>query len=196
MKANYVDRFQKTLKSRLYRSMTKRKSWKWIDLLDDLIWSYNHTVHSTIKMSPASVTQGEMEDIAWRHQYESHPTPPPDGAFKLKVGDLVRLSHVAKVFRREYQERWTLEIVRATSRRKRGGLNVYTVEDVKGEASQGSYYEKELQSVTLDLSGVFDVDHVIKTRKQRGKKQYLIRWKGYPPKFDSWVEEKDFVKKK
>ena len=35
----------------------------------------------------------------------------------------------------------------------------------------------------------FDVDRILKTRKCNGKIQYLVSWKGYPRKFDSWVDE-------
>ena len=35
----------------------------------------------------------------------------------------------------------------------------------------------------------FDVDRILKTRKRGGKIQYLVSWKGYPSKFNSWVDE-------
>ena len=35
----------------------------------------------------------------------------------------------------------------------------------------------------------FDIDRILKTRKRGGKIQYLVSWKGYPSKFDSWVDE-------
>ena len=34
-----------------------------------------------------------------------------------------------------------------------------------------------------------DIDRIIKTRKRDGSIQYLVAWKGYPSKFDSWVDE-------
>jgi len=35
----------------------------------------------------------------------------------------------------------------------------------------------------------FIVDRILKTRKPDGKIQSLVSWKGYPSKFDSWVDE-------
>jgi len=35
----------------------------------------------------------------------------------------------------------------------------------------------------------FVVDRILKTRQRNGKIQYLVSWKGYPSKFDSWVDE-------
>jgi hypothetical protein len=192
-KANFAEIFQKQLKRLLYKSMTHRKSRVWIEQLDDLVWNYNHSFHRSIGMSPASVFPGRTEEIAWRRQYESRPPPKADGVFKYDIGDLVRLSHVAKVFRREYHQKFTEEVFRVTSRKKRAGLNIYTLEDVDGEAVLGTFYQKELQSVIVDLSGTFDVDHVIRSKKVRGKMKYLVRWVGYAPKFDSWLDAKDFV---
>lgn len=196
IKANYCERFFKTLKKRMYRAMVHRKSGKWADLLDDLVGSYNASYHSTIKMAPVEVTTGQMEELAWRNQYESGKPPHVDGDFKMKVGDLVRLSYVAKAFRREFHQGWTQEVFRITARRKRGGLNVYTISDVMGEAVEGSMYEPEVEAVTVDLSGVFDVDHVVRTRRYKGKKQYLVRWVGYGSKFDSWLDNSQFVPRK
>ena len=35
----------------------------------------------------------------------------------------------------------------------------------------------------------FVVDRILKARKRDGKIQYLVSWKGYLSKFDSWVDE-------
>jgi len=35
----------------------------------------------------------------------------------------------------------------------------------------------------------YDIERIIKTRKRNGKIQYLVSWKGYPSKVDSWVDE-------
>lgn len=194
-KAHFAEIFQKFLKRIIFKTLTKRKTRVWIDILEDVVWNYNHSYHRTIKMTPAAVEAGDdTEEIVWRRQYEARAPPRPDGSFKFGEGDLVRLSHVAKVFRREFHQKWTEEVFRVSSRRKRAGLNVYTIQDVEGEDLLGTFYQPELQGVTVDLTGTFDVDHVVRTRKVgRGKKQFLVRWKGYGPKFDSWVDEKDFV---
>jgi hypothetical protein len=136
---------------------------------------------------------GEMEELVWQRQYESSAPPKPDGKFKFKEGDLVRLSHVAKVFSRNYDEKWTRELFVLSSRRKRASLNIYEVRDLKKEPVVGTFYEKELQGVIFDLEGTFDVERVLRTKKVKGKKLLLIRWQNYPPAFDSWVSEEDVV---
>ena len=194
IKSNIAERFQRTLKLKLSRIMTKRRSGKWVDVLQEVIHSYNHTYHRSIEMTPANVTEGKVEQEVWRNLYESDPQPvKQDGIYKFDVGDTVRLSHTAKVFRREFHQRWTTEVFRVSSRKRRGPYNIFTISDLNGEELKGSFYSWELQLISIDLSGSFQIDHVIRTKKTRGVKMFLVRWRGYSSKFDSWISEKDFT---
>lgn len=193
VKANIIERLNKNLKGKIYRYMTKNRTRRWIDVLPDIVFSYNHTFHSSIKMSPTEVTQGELEEKAWRNQFQSHPAPRPDGDFRHSERDTVRISHLAKVFQREYNQRWTSEVFRIASKKKRGGLNIYTLEDLKSDPIQGTFYEKELQSVTIDETGAFNIEKILKTRRRKGGKEYLVRWESYPPSMDSWIRAGDFT---
>ena len=42
-KANIVERFNRTLKKRMWRYLTKHQTWRYIDILQDLVQSYNNT---------------------------------------------------------------------------------------------------------------------------------------------------------
>lgn len=56
-KAAIVERFNRTLKSKMWQKLHYNGSYKWIDMLDDLIYTYNHTKHRTIKMTPSNVNK-------------------------------------------------------------------------------------------------------------------------------------------
>ncbi len=194
VKSGMAERLQRTLKLRLSRIMTKRNSGRWVDVLQKVVHSYNHTYHRSIGMTPASVTEGKVEQEVWRNLYESDPQPvKQEGSFQFAVGDTVRLSQAAKVFRREYNQRWTTEIFRVSSRMRRGPYNIFKISDLNGSEILGTFYSRELELITVDLTGSFVIDHVIRTKKSRGVKMYLVRWRGYGPKFDSWISEKDFT---
>ena len=57
VKANYVERLIKTIKSWIVKMFQHRNSFKYVDELDEVIHGYNNTYHSSIKRRPSSVTE-------------------------------------------------------------------------------------------------------------------------------------------
>ena len=60
-KASQVERVQRTIRQRLGRVYTLNSNNKWIDIIDDVINSYNNSFHRSIKMKPVDV---KMEHVA------------------------------------------------------------------------------------------------------------------------------------
>jgi hypothetical protein len=56
-KAAIVERFNRTLKSEMWKYFYHKGTRKWIDKLQDFTFNYNNTVHSTIHMKPAEVNK-------------------------------------------------------------------------------------------------------------------------------------------
>ena len=59
-----------------------------------------------------------------------------------------------------------------------------TLVDFGGEALQGSFYEQELQVVKPPT--YYDVEAVLRTRNRGGRREFLVKWAGYPDSFNSW----------
>ena len=55
-KASVVERFNRTLKTRMWRYFTKHQTWRYIDVLQDLVQSHNNTPHRSIGMAPSQVS--------------------------------------------------------------------------------------------------------------------------------------------
>jgi hypothetical protein len=190
VKANYAERAIRTLKMRISRYFTHRNTDRWVDVLQDITHSYNNTYHRSIKRKPSSVSEENQSEVL-EMQY-GDPAPKRDGAFKLDLGDFVRISHLRRSFQKEYDERYSGEIFKVESRRVRGGLNVYILKDFQDELVEGTFYEPELQKITADPDGVFKIEKVIKTRKRKGvDKEHLVHWLHWPDKFNSWVKASD-----
>ena len=51
-------------------------------------------------------------------------------------------------------------------------------------------YEEELQPVTVGADEIYQIEKVISSRKRRGQpKEYLVKWLGWRPKFNSYISE-------
>ncbi len=193
-KAAVAERAIKTIKSRLARYRTKKQTNRWIDVLDSVTRSYNNTYHRSIKKSPASVKAKDEAEI-WRTRYETVPkskrgTSKSATKYRFKVGDKVRISHLRRPFQREYDERWTLEYFLVIERGKKQGIPFYGIEDLLGDQVEGTFYGNELGKINVDEDAVFRIEKVVRRRKNEA----MVRWTGWPSKFDSWIPKTDLVK--
>jgi hypothetical protein len=59
IKANYVERVIKTIKSKIYRYFTHKQSYNYVKDLQKFANSYNKTYHRTIGMPPNKVNKGK-----------------------------------------------------------------------------------------------------------------------------------------
>ena len=64
----------------------------------------------------------------------------------------------------------------------------YSIIDLMGEEIKGSFYDQELQKAKQQT---FRIEKII--RRDNKKKIALVKWSGYPDKFNSWVSTKDLV---
>ena len=67
-KACVVERFNRTLKSRMWRYFTRHQTWRYIDILPDLVRSYNNARHRMIGMAPSHVNAKNQEKV-WQRLY-------------------------------------------------------------------------------------------------------------------------------
>ncbi|CAB3977417.1 integrase core domain-containing [Paramuricea clavata] len=150
-KAAVVERFNRTLKTRMWKYFTEQqfttKSKKWIDVLDNFVASYNHSKHRTIDMKPADVNETNKDKV-WVKLYGyplSH-FPEP----KFKVGDCVRDQIYRNTFVKGYTLNYTDDVY-VVSEVFRGDPNMYKLIDPDDDDReiQGRFYEHEL---SLDLS--------------------------------------------
>ena len=73
---------------------------------------------------------------------------------------------------------------------------VYRLIDDFGEVLDGTCYEPELQKVSVPFDKVYRVESVLHRRKVGRRTEALVKWYGYPSKFNSWVDAKALVRYK
>jgi len=184
-KSAIVERYNRTLRSRMWRYFTATKQQRYIDVLPQLVHSYNHSKHSSIGIEPANVTVMNGETV-WRKLYnfkESKKLP------KFAVNDLIRISKAKKTFEKGYRSNWTREIFKI-KRVYRKRLPEYSIQDLMGEDILGKFLEAEMQTVKAQESQTFRVNKILKTKGKGLSKSIFVSWEGFPDKFNSWIPAK------
>lgn len=182
IKCAMVERFNRTLKEKMWRYFTYKNTSKYIDVLQDLVTSYNNSHHRSIKTAPALVTASNEQEV-YDVQYSK---PNEKYKYKFDIGDKVRISETRQVFDKGYRGHWTTELF-VVRELIPTSPPTYELNDLGGEAISGRFYAEELQKV-LKTDDTFKISKILKTRKRGGKVEYFVRWEGYSPKFDSWVD--------
>ena len=118
-KASVVERFQRTLKTRMWKYFTHNKTRRYMDVLNSLVKSYNHTFHRSIKSTPASVTKSNEAEIS-KHLY---PQLSESATPKFNIGDKVRINKTKRTFDKGYLPNWTQEILKSHMSTKRFHLS-------------------------------------------------------------------------
>jgi len=187
VKAALVERFNRTLKTKMYKYFTANNTKRYIDVLPDLVDGYNNSVHSTIQMAPAKVRKVD------EHRIRQLLYSPKERVkkYKYKVGDLVRISKARRTFKKGYLSNWTEEIFIVSSLVSRT-QPVYSLKDYNNTPIEGKFYGEELQLV--DAPEEYRIEKVFTNKRRKranGTTEYFVKWYGYDSSFNSWVSEKD-----
>jgi len=108
-KAAMVERFNRTLKGKMYKVFSFRKNNIYIDILQDLISSYNNSYHRSIKTSPNSVTKNNEKQI-FDIQYKNIFSTEKAVKIAYPVGSYVRKMIEKKLFDKGYTPNWSEDI--------------------------------------------------------------------------------------
>jgi len=183
-KSSVVERWNRTMKEKVFKYLTANNTNKYIDVLDDFVEKYNNTRHSSIKMTPVEASKKENEERVYRNLYQEFERRPIHA--KFKTGDKVRILKKKGLFEKGFTPNWTEEVF-TVSKIQRTNPVTYKITDYNGEEIQGTFYEQELQKTSQE---VFRIENIVK----KGKTRSLVKWKSYPESFDSWVDNKELIK--
>ena len=181
MKASIVERFNRTLKTRMYKYFTAKNTLRFVDVLEDLVAGYNNTKHRSIGMRPIDVSVKDEHVI----RKKLYPKIAVRKKYKYSIGDFVRISKARRTFKKGYLPNWTEEIFRVRDRVQRE-QPVYFLKDFNNKPIEGLFYEKELQRVHEQEE--YRIEKVLKRKRVKGKTLYFVKWKGWSDEFNSWIE--------
>jgi transposase InsO family protein len=213
-KSVIAERMIRTLRQRLSRYATATNRMAYLDALPEIVASYNHTKHSTIKMTPTEASDPIHVDgvRAALARFWGEPDQEKGGAGagaisgswgdtheekrklvqkpNFKVGDSVRIKRQKGVFTKEAIDGWTMELF--TVRRV---LNTdpytYELNDLNGKEITGRFYEQEM--VRAKTPTHYKVERILQEQGKGKDKKAFVKWLGYPDAFNSWVKASDIV---
>src|SRR5271154_1039725 len=185
-KAAVCERFNRTLKSKMWRYFTYMGSYRWLRILPDLMTAYNSAVHRSIGIAPVDVNDDNEHEI-WLNQERKNPqrVTQRDITTRFVLGDHVRISIAKNVFAKGYLPNWTEEIYTVSQVLNTNPIQ-YKLIDYGNQEIRGSFYAAELQKVVPPEQ--YAMERVLQTRVVRGTRQYFVKWFGYGPEFNSWTD--------
>ena len=165
----------------MWKYFSANSTTRYFDILPALLQQYNHSVHRSTGMTPHDASQKENEEeVRIKLQGKSRARAPKA---KFRIGDQVRIAKLKRHFEKGYSPNWTEEVFVVDQVLPTRPVT-YKIRDLADEPIVGSFYEQQMQKTTQTT---FRIEKVL--RKRKG--QALVKWKGYPDKFNSWVPLED-----
>ena len=136
IKCSVVEHWNRTILTKLFKYFTYKNTRRYLDVLSDLLSSYNSTFHRSIKMSPNEVNYTN-ESVVRKRLYP----PKPKGAPKYKFlpNDTVRLGRTRAAFTKGYAQKWSTELFKISCLHPTYP-STYGLIDLSGKSIKGPKY--------------------------------------------------------
>ena len=190
--APFIERFNRTLKSLMYKYMTANETDRFIDVLQLLVKTYNNRIHRMIGMTPAQAEKDENAHLI-REKQEKVYAKRKRRAPRFKKGQTVRVSKLKGQFDRGFNQQFLEEIYKIKKVFTRLPIPTYELETLDGdEIIEGNFYGNEL--TLAKAPEIFKIEKILKRKKDKNsrKKLVLVKWQGY--RNPSWIPENDVIK--
>jgi len=183
-KSSVCERWNRTIKTKMYKQFTNRNNTVYIDILPRILFSYNNSRHRSIGMTPLQARQPQNYGRVYFNLYGDLESPAR--VMDLKIGDTVQITkYKRKTFDKGCTPNWTEKVFIVDEIQWTNPIT-YKIRDVNGELIKGAFYREELQKTDQEI---YRIEKVIRKTKDKA----LVKWKGYPDQFNSWVSLKDLT---
>ncbi|XP_031777473.1 uncharacterized protein LOC116415938 [Nasonia vitripennis] len=161
---------------------SKQGSYKWLNILPNLLKVYNSRKHRTTGIEPKNVNQANEREVKRRFPNEKSPAKKT----KFKVGDKVRISKIKNVFEKGYTPNWSTEIFTITPVIKTNPIT-YHLKDYYDKPVSGGFYEIEIHKTLFP-----EIYLVEKVLKKSGKRVF-VKWLGFSDEHNSWINKNEIL---
>ena len=156
--------------------------------MQDILQTYNNRCHRSIRMSP-----NEVNNKNEKYVYKTLYAKKSKFGKLMKKGDIIRISKKKRLFEKGYLPNFTEEVFKIDNIFSKRPPHQYTLKDLSNEQIVGKFAPQELQKVIKDDKSFWIIEKVLKKQTKAGKTHYLVKWRGFPEKFNSYVNEEDIL---
>lgn len=185
-KCSIVERFNRTLKAKMFKYFTATGSKKYIYILQDLLSSYNNSVNRSIKMKPIDVNSENEKKILQnlynvnsKREYLLSKVKEP----KLAMNQIVRKKYDLNVLEKGYFPLWSDETYKIYKAKTGKNTPIYQIKK-EGKSIEGNLYPEQIQEINPNF---YRVEKIIKRKIQRGKIMYYVKWLNHSSTENSWI---------
>jgi len=187
-KSAIIERFFRTLKSKIFKLFTINQNHEWINGLNNIVDNYN-------KNKNRGIENNKPKDMMFDNiRLDKKVEKIEDEKTIFKIGDRVRISYKRGVFDKGYLPSWSVQIYKINSI-KNGNPPLYIIEDEKGDVIKGSFYKEELQA-TKQKENIYLINKILETKGKGKNKKALVSWVGYDSSFNTWEPYDEVVNDK
>lgn len=207
IKAGTVERVNRSIQNLLYKYLSDRETFRYLEVLPDLVATYNDRPHRSLDGLTPNQAEAPQNTLLvrdlHRRRYDRlerrraaklrsarrHSRP----ATRIQVGDTVRIKTLRGAFDRGYHTQFKGELFRVERIFTNMTVPMYQLRSQNdGELVEGGFYANELSLVRHD--DVYRVERILRRRRTpEGRLQYLVRWRDFGPQHDSWIDARNIV---
>lgn len=148
LKACVIERFNRTLMMRLQKHFDISKRFRYVDVLQDVIKSYNNSLHRTIGKTPNQVNKYNEMDTWIKINKDLWEKKLPKNRDDIKVNDFVRIRESKSQFNKGYAANFSGKIYKVQSVQNTTPVT-YKLFDSDGDSILGAFYKEELSKVII-----------------------------------------------
>ena len=135
-----IDRFTRTLKSKLNKWMSLNDKLNWISVFDSFIENYNKTLHTTTNMKPVDLDNNKLKMLDIHNNISKQNIDNLNKITSYSIGDRVRVINTKTQFQKEGEQ---------------FSRDIYVIENIQGNkykvnSKSKLYKPNELQKVNIN----------------------------------------------
>ena len=172
LKASVVERFNRTLKTHMWKYFMAKNTCVYIGILQDIVQGYNNSYNTSKGRALALVSLLSVGQV--RRKLYGKSWMKPRRELKFKLSDQVRVSKSRRTFKNGYLLSWTQEIFTVTKIIPRVPP-VYQLRDYANYEIEGVFYTEELQKVHKS-DDIYKIEKILAEKRENGKVKVLVQW--------------------